>query len=160
MFVCLLACECLCACCDYMWKFVFFFFFLLPCQHSEHKGRGKQRERDASNPGPLLLTAIVQRNSIMCANNVIIRYLEHNSVCKSISLHKCIISYSNEMFAKTTILGCCFFFMGICKGLNWWFRILPQTFNTTAEYGWVGSQWGIFFDAPTAAVMNSMKLLS
>lgn len=97
-----------------------FFFFLLPCQHSEHKGRSKQRERDASNPGPLLLTAIVQRNSIMCANNVIIRYLEHNSVCKSISLHKCIISYSNEMFAKTTILGCCFLFVflpwGFVKG--------------------------------------------
>lgn len=63
----------------------------LPCQHSEHKGRSKQKEKDTSNPGLVLLTGIIQRNNIMCANNVIIQYLEHNSVNKSFFTAECII---------------------------------------------------------------------
>lgn len=78
-------CVCLlvqvCVRCDFVWRVR----LPLPCQHSEHKGRSKQKGRDVSDPGRPVLTAIIQPTSIMCANNVIIHYLEHDGVDKSIS---------------------------------------------------------------------------
>lgn len=120
---------CLCVCtvttCGKGWLW-------LPCQHSEHKGRSKQREKDTSNPGLVLLTPIIQRNYIMCANNVIIHYLEHNSV-------KNLFSLQNAYFLDCLDNNACTF-QGICKGLYWWCCMLPHILGFTAEYAWVGSR--------------------
>lgn len=109
-----------------------FGWLLLPSQHSEHKSRSKQRERDTWNPGMLLLTAVIQRNSIMCANNVINHYLEHNSVNKSASLQNTYRYTAMQCLPKQQCQ--------LSRVHLQWAKLV--VWCVTAESEWVWSKWG------------------